>query len=142
MKEKIFYEANDGSLFNTKEKCKEYENNSKEKIIEKFKGLIVRQAEGIKITDSGEAFALAEISECWGYAVIVMHNEEDYEIARKYADLHNIAVPHILNEELIISIGDIVDKNKYEYNWFYCYGTVKEQIEKYKNALMNFGKTE
>lgn len=141
--EKItMYKANDGSLFNTFEACQEYENNSKQKIIDDFKSLVVRKAEGLKITDEGSAFPFAEISECWWYAAIIMRGYEDYLKVKRYAKLvgnKGAIIKEIYNQEIIVAIGD-GDKDDCEFNWFYWWGTVNEAIEKYKNTLLTFGK--
>ena len=142
MKEVNYYVAEDGSLFETREKCLNYESNLKETIVENFKKLIVRKGEGSVITNEASAFAFAEMAECWGYAVIVIKDETDYETVKKYVALvsnSRAKIDCVFNKELLVGIGDI-DRGTYKYNWFYCYGTIEEQIEKYKDTLMNFGK--
>ena len=141
MREIVHYEAFDGSLFDTKAKCVEYETNSIEKITEDFKKLIVRYREGCKITDYASAFPLAEVAECWWYGIIVMKDEHDYEVASRYAKIKhdNREIPKIFNKEIIVALGD-GNSNTCEYNFFYCWGTVEEAVEKYRRALMGFGK--
>ena len=140
--EKItMFKAADGSLFDTEEKCKEYENNSKKCIIDRFKKLIVRKAEGTTLTKDGSAFPLTSIGERWGYAVIVMRNENDYETVKQYAELVKAngrdRIEKIFNEEIFVSIGNI-NNGDYKYDWFYWHCTVNEAIQKYQKALMTF----
>lgn len=141
MREIVHYEAFDGSLFDTKKKCVEYEANSIEKIDEDFRKLVVRCSEGCKITDDSNAFPLAEVAEGWWYGIIVMKDEHDYEVVRKYANMKfgNKKIPKIFNKEIIVVLGD-GDSNTCEYNFFYYWGTVEDAVEKYKEALMTFGK--
>ena len=138
MKEMKYYEAFDGTLFNTMDKCVEYEKNSREKIEVDFKKLIVRQAEGIKITKDASAFPLSEAAECWWYGVIVMKNDDDYETVKKYAAKFTTQdVPKILNKEIFVSLGD-GDSETCKYNYFYAFGTVEDAIENYKKTIMTF----
>lgn len=141
MEQVILFKAEDGSLFDTKEKCEEYEKKSKESIVDRFKKLIVRQAEGIDLTKEGSAFPLATIDECWGYAVIVMRNDDDYETVKEFSKLckntSTNKIEKIYDTEIFVGIGD-VEGEKFTYNWFYWYCTIDEAIEKYKETLKSF----
>ena len=137
MKEIRYYEAFDGTLFSTAEKCTEYEKNSREKIKEDFKKLIVRQAEGIQITQEGSAFPLAEIAECWWYGVIVMKDDNDYETVKRFARKYDKDIPKMLNKEIFVGLGE-GNSNTCDYDCFYWWGTVEDAIENYKKTIMTF----
>lgn len=136
-----YFEAFDGTLFNSLERCKEYEENSVEKIKEEFKKLIVRENEGIKITKEGSAFPLAEIAECWWYGVIVLKNENDYETLMRFVKdkRGHGKIEKIFNKEIFVGLGDGNSK-ECDYDYFYWWGTIEDAIENYKNALLTFGK--
>ena len=139
MRERKYYEAFDGTLFSSIDKCTEYEINSQKKIEEDFKKLIVRQAEGIQITKEGSAFPLAEIAECWWYGVIVMKNDDDYETVKRYAKRFDKDVPKILNKEIFVGLGE-GNSEKCNYTYFYWWGTVEDAIESYRKTMITFGK--
>lgn len=142
MKEVTMYKAFDGTMFDNVARCMEYEKLTKERVIEDFRSLIVRENEGLQMTKDGCAFPFAEIAECWWYAVIVMKDEDDYQKVVRYANsrferIDNIKVPKIFNKEIIVSTGD-GDKEKSNYNDFYSHGTVEDAIANYTNALLTF----
>ena len=142
MREIKYYEAIDGALFSSIEACEEHERNAKEKIINDFIGLIVRQAEGSTITKDASAFPLSSVDECWGYAAIVMKNENDYLKVKRFAKScknPGTRIEKIYNEEILVGIGD-VGRGEYLFNWFYWYGTVNEAIQNYTKALTTFNK--
>lgn len=139
MKEVKYYEAFDGSLFNSFDKCKAYEKSSWEKTKEDFKKLIVREAEGIQITKEGSAFPLAEIAECWWYGVIIMKNDDDYETVKRFARNHGDKVQRIFNKEIVVSLGE-GNKDTCNYDCFYWLGTVEDAIDNYTKTILTFNK--
>lgn len=144
MKEVKMYKAFDGTLFDNVMNCMEYEKDFKERVVEDFRSLIVRENEGMQITNEGSAFPFAEIAECYWYAAIIIKDENDYKKVVRYANsrfdgLYNRNVPKIFNKEIIVVTGE-GDKEKSYYNDFYFCGTVEDAIENYKKAIMTFGK--
>ena len=139
MREIKYYEAFDGALFSSIDSCKEYEKNSREKIKENFRKLIVREAEGMQITKEGSAFPLAEIAECWWYGVIIMRNDDDYEAVRRFAGCDKDKVQRIFNKEIFVGLGE-GNSTKCNYDCFYWWGTVEDAIRNYKITLLTFNK--
>lgn len=146
MEEVKYYKSNDGTLFTSKEKCKEYENKRASEIIADFRSLIVRENDGMSITKEASAFPCAEVGECWAFCAFVMHDKRDYAIAKRYAELvkygSGCRIPEIYDVEIIAAIGDCnPDKNglNCKYNWFYCWGTIGEVVDNYYNAMKTFG---
>lgn len=141
MKEVTMYKAFDGTMFDNVMNCMEYEKLTKERVVEDFRSLIVRENEGLQITKEGSAFPLAEIAECWWYAVIVMKDEEDYQKVVRYAnsrfDGFNRGIPKIFNKEIIVTTGE-GNKERSYYNDFYFDGTVEDAIANYTMALLTF----
>ena len=143
MREIKYYEAADGTLFNTIEKCKEYEQMDKQNIIKDFQRLVMRKADGMRITKDGSAFCLAAIDEGWWYVTIIMKNDNDYQTVERYCDLvkgrKKENIKHIYDKEIIIGCGNgNEDNSDCVFDDFYWYGTIEEQIEKYANTLKNF----
>lgn len=140
MREIKIYEAFDGVMFKKLGECKEYEDNAKEKIINDFKSLIVRENEGLQITDTGCAFPLAEMAEDWWYAIIIMKNEDDYKKAAHYASYVNPcheSIPKIFNKEIIVATGEGNRERSY-YNDFYFHGTIEDAVADYTMTLLTF----
>lgn len=141
MKEVTMYKAFDGTMFDNVARCTEYEKLTRERVIEDFRSLIVRENEGLQITKEGDAFPLGEIAECWWYAVIIMKDEDDYQKVVRYAASRfegvNRKVPKIFNKEIIVATGEGNSGRSY-YNDFYFHGTVEDAIANYTNALLTF----
>lgn len=108
------YEAEDGTVFKTKEECEKYESTAKVVVYKAFKELMV----------DGKPFAECNIWEDFGYgseefdlAVIEIKDETDLEIANRYYELNggfNISKDFI-GKKVLVDIGFCYDKVK-EYN--------------------------
>lgn len=105
------YEAEDGTVFLTKEECEKYESTAKVAVYKAFKELMV----------NGKEFAECEIWENYGYgseefdlAVIEIKNETDLEIANRYYELsggHSISKDYI-GKKVLVNIGFCYDDRK------------------------------
>ncbi len=146
MQEIKIYKAVDGTIFDTREKCKDYENNCETKIKEDFKKLICKTIELSSVTDYG-SIPFTEAGEDWYMAVIEIKNSSDLEIAQKFHKLtfesrgydYDKASKKFefkqIGEKVIVGIGDSLEKE--ELCWCYPYGTVDECIKEYTDALIN-----
>lgn len=105
------YEAEDGTIFKTKEECEKYEDTAKVAVYKAFKELMV----------NGEEFAECEIWENFGYgseefdlAVIDIKSETDLEIANRYYELNGgySISKDFMGKKVLVNIGFCYDNRK------------------------------
>lgn len=148
----VGYEAFDGTRFTIKEECEKYENTANVVIKNRFKELVIKEMEGINISNGGSEFFMAAIDEDWYYALVEIKNEDDLRIAQMYHESVGYYNKHgfnntMIGKRVIVGIGDglypkPLEGSKCSYNECYVYGTIEDQVEAYKNALMRLEKME
>lgn len=146
IEEIIGYEASDGTQFKTKEECEKYENTAAYVITERFKKLVVKEMEGIDITEEANAFCLSSIDEDWYYVLIEIKNDDDLKVAQMYQKLVGFGsankgfTTEMIGKRIIVGAGEGVyprpeSGKRCNYEYCYIWGTIEEQIEKYARTL-------
>lgn len=141
----IGYEAVDGTVFKSREECKKYEDTATAVIKERFKKLVVKEMEGIEISNSGMAFFMAAIDEDWYYALVDIKTESDLMTAQMYHKIEGCSAlrgfdESMIGKRIIVGIGDGIypkpkEGKKCQYDECFVYGTIEEQINRYAENL-------
>ena len=140
------YEAYDGTVFKTKEECEKYENTASFVITERFKKLVIKEMEGIDITECASAFCLSSTDEDWYYVLIEIKNDDDLRVAQMYENLVGFShadrhfTTEMIGKRIIVGAGEGVyprpeSGKRCNYQYCYVWGTIEEQIEKYAKTL-------
>lgn len=129
------YEANDGTIFKTKEECEKYENTAEAVINKEFRKLML----------GGEEFPECQIYENFGYgseefnmAVLDIKNANDLEIANRYYELHSkkLISNEYIGKRTLVCTGYSHDRNVYP-----CPKTYEELVEQFKRDTKKFFQT-
>lgn len=139
------YEATDGTQFDNKDECLEYEKTANKIIQQHFKELVINEIEGCQLTNWGNDFMLACVDECWYYALIEIKDYQDLLAAQMYQQTCGGSngkefTRDMIGKKIVVGIGEGIYPRPTEgseclYNECYIYGTIEEQIRKYKRAI-------
>ena len=139
------YRAYDGTIFEDINECTKYEKTAEAVIKEKFKKLVIKELEGVEITNWGDIYPCSSVDEDWYYALVEIKNSDDLITANMYDRLcghgcGNSYTEDMIGKKVIVSIGDeIYPKPNGEklcaYDFSHVWGTIDECIERYANAL-------
>lgn len=126
------YEANDGTVFKTKEECEKYEQTARAVIRNNFKRLMV-----------GEEFCEASIWERFGYgseeymlAVIDVKNEEDFKAVQMLCEFEKcgqVKAKDFIGKRILVNVGYNCD-----YDSYLNPRTEDELIEQFKADIKKF----
>ena len=139
------YEAADGTQFDSKDECLEYEKTAEKVIVQHFKELVINEIEGCQLTNWGNDFMLACVDEDWYYALIEIKDYQDLLAAQMYSQGRSYGkefTKDMIGKKIVVGIGEGIypkptEGSKCLYNECFIYGTIEEQIRKYERAIKN-----
>ena len=132
------YEANDGTIFTTKEECKKYEESAECAVRAMFDSICVKNMHHDK------TFAECELWERYGYGgedfkyvIADIKTEDELKIANMFCKMwasqygKPLGIDYI-GKRVLIAIGD-----NYDHSFYPC-GTEHEMVEDFKKLMAAF----
>ena len=127
-KEITGYEAEDGTVFRTREECEKYEHTSECVIKAAFEKLVIAQNSECSLFDGYGCG-----SEEWRIVLIHINNAEELKTANMYSQISiyhdNRFDESHTGKEIIVGVGDSYDT----YCW--VYGTIDELAARFMNDI-------
>ena len=150
IEEVVGYEAIDGTVFTNREECEKYEKLTAEEAIKNnFRKLIIGMEEEYKFCnpEGKMSFLGAGCGEGFGFALVKIQNENDFNVCNAYCKLVSPSTPYqftkdMIGKEILVNVTDDYysynrENNTWRLNDCYVYGTIERQIEIYTERLMS-----